>query len=72
MPNQPSCYEQRILLAVTGLAPQIVTETIFALCITENPAFIPTEVHIITTAEGAERARLSLALCGTGLVLSFV
>lgn len=57
---EPADFSRRILLAVTGLTPQIVTETLYALTIQSDPPFIPTEVHVITTAEGAERARLSL------------
>lgn len=53
-------FNKRILLAVTGLSPQIVTETLYALCVAREPAFIPTEVHLLTTVEGAERARLDL------------
>ncbi len=53
-------FPRRILLAVTGLSPQVVTETLYALAIEKEPAFVPTEVHLITTEEGAERARLSL------------
>lgn len=56
----PHLYRKRILLAVTGLSPQIVTETLYALSVEQQPAFIPTELHIITTQEGAERVRLSL------------
>lgn len=56
----PSAYPRRILLAVTGLSPQVVTETLFALAVERDPPFPPTEVHLLTTAEGAERARLSL------------
>jgi CRISPR-associated protein (TIGR02584 family) len=48
------------LLAATGLSPQVVTETLCALAVTETPSFIPTEVRLITTAEGSERARLAL------------
>ncbi|MFO1291812.1 MAG: CRISPR-associated ring nuclease Csm6 [Rubrivivax sp.] len=48
-----------ILLAVTGLNPQVVTETLYALA-TRSPALVPREVHVLTTAEGAERARLTL------------
>jgi CRISPR-associated protein (TIGR02584 family) len=58
--QMPEKYPQRILLAVTGLSPQIVTETLYALCVAQQPHFIPTEIHILTTAEGAERARLNL------------
>lgn len=59
-PRQPSSYPRRVLLAVTGHSPQVVTETLFALAIKEQPAFVPTEIHLITTTEGAERARLML------------
>lgn len=57
MPNQ---FPRRILLAVTGLTPQIVTETLFALAVAADEKFIPTEVHVITTLEGAQRIRLQL------------
>ena len=56
----PADYPRRVLLAVCGLSPQIVTETIYALAANEHAPFIPTEVHLITTAEGARRAELSL------------
>lgn len=39
---------RQILLLVTGLTPQVVTETIYALWKTE-PTLIPTEVHLVTT-----------------------
>lgn len=55
----PHEYPHRILLAVTGLSPQVVTETLYAL-MRQSPPFLPTEVHLITTREGRERARLSL------------
>ncbi|HRD50421.1 MAG TPA: CRISPR-associated ring nuclease Csm6, partial [Candidatus Contendobacter sp.] len=49
-----------ILLCVAGLSPQIVTETLYALAVTGEPRFVPTEIHLLTTAEGAQRARLTL------------
>lgn len=50
----------RILLCVTGLSPQVVTETCFAL-VKQTPApWIPTEIHVITTKAGADNARLNL------------
>ena len=55
-----SGFPRRILLAVTGLTPQIVTETLYALAVAQTTPWIPTEIRLITTAEGAERARLSL------------
>jgi CRISPR-associated protein (TIGR02584 family) len=57
-PGHP--YPRRILLCVTGLSPQVVTETLYTLTQTQALAFLPTEVHLITTAEGAKRARLAL------------
>lgn len=52
---------RRILLAVTGLTPQVVTETLYALaCAPRERAWIPHEVHLITTTTGAENARLNL------------
>ncbi|WP_295391567.1 CRISPR-associated ring nuclease Csm6 [uncultured Thiodictyon sp.] len=59
-PMDQDAPQRRILLAVTGLSPQIVTETLFALAIQGEPRWVPTEVHLITTAEGADRARHSL------------
>ncbi len=53
---------RRILLAVTGMTPQVVTETLYALaCRAESP-WIPDEIHLITTTTGAENARLNLLL----------
>lgn len=53
---------RRILLCVTGLSPQVVTETLYALGVApgDNPAFIPTEVHLITTVSGAKIAHTAL------------
>ena len=44
---------------MTGLSPQIITETLYALAVKPTAGqqpWIPTEVHIITTQEGAEHA----------------
>ncbi|MBN8454031.1 CRISPR-associated ring nuclease Csm6 [Accumulibacter sp.] len=64
MPNlsePPGDYPRRVLVAVTGLSPQIVTETLYALAIAaEGTPFVPTEIHLITTRSGAEKARLAL------------
>ena len=58
--KEPQDYPRRLLVAVTGLSPQIVTETLYALAVRREPTFVPTEVRLITTEEGAERAKLSL------------
>ena len=66
---KPQDYATRILVAVTGLSPQIVTETLYALTVgtegAEHP-FLPTKIRLITTAEGALRAKDSLLNSGKG------
>jgi CRISPR-associated protein (TIGR02584 family) len=60
--TDPAAYPRRILLAVTGLTPQIVTETLYALAVKGTPRWVPTAIRIITTRQGAEKAeRLSLS-----------
>ncbi len=51
---------QRILLAVTGLTPQVVTETLFALACQGETPWVPDRIQLLTTATGAESARLNL------------
>ena len=55
----PHEFERRVLLAVAGTTPQILTETLYALTQSAQP-FVPTEVHVVTTTEGAHRIRLQL------------
>ena len=59
-PSEPCSFPRRILVATVGLAPQVVTETLYALCVLSDPPFVPTEVYVITTAEGRERTQLML------------
>lgn len=66
MSRHPHHYPRRILLAVCGLTPQIATETLYALAVLRRSAFIPTEIRILTTREGAHRARLTLLHPVTG------
>ncbi len=61
---QPSQYPVRNLIAVSGMSPQIVTETLYALATREKDPFIPTQVHIITTSNGANNAELNLLRAG--------
>lgn len=51
---------ETILIAVTGMSPAILTETIWALAV-EKPAVVPDRVVAITTAAG--KARLTEDLC---------
>ena len=57
--TEPDDYPRRILLAVTGLTPQIVTETLYALAV-DRRLWVPTEVRIITTRQGAKKAQRTL------------
>ena len=54
---------KNILLAVTGLSPQVITETLFALH--QNNQRVD-EIHIITTREGKECIYAELLAGGTG------
>lgn len=68
-PEHPETYPRRILLAVTGLSPQIATETLYALAVkpvSEACRFVPTEVRLVTTSTGAREARLNLLPTKTG------
>ena len=60
--HAPHTYPRRILLAVAANSPQIVTETLFALARHTVPAWLPTELHIITTLNGANYVRKGLGL----------
>lgn len=55
---KPNNFPRRILLAVTGMSPQVVTETLYAL-VTEQD-FVPTEIRLITTVLGRNRAERDL------------
>jgi CRISPR-associated protein (TIGR02584 family) len=57
---KPHEYSRRILLVIIGKTPQIVTETLYKISVSEKPAFVPTEIHIITTSDGARSAKLAL------------
>lgn len=59
-PRVPSSFPRRVLVSTLGLAPQVLTETLYCLAKSRHDAFIPNEIHIITTQEGAHRARLTL------------
>lgn len=50
---------RKILLAVSGMTPQVVTETLYALATREEPWFAD-EVLLLSTEEGCQRARNEL------------
>lgn len=51
---------RNILLCVTGLSPQIVTETVYALAVARTPPWVPDEIHVLTTAAGQRELELNL------------
>lgn len=53
-------YPRKILLVSSGLTPQVVTETIYALAVKPDDPWIPTEVHLVTTRQGKEIVRHAL------------
>jgi len=60
IPPTTNTARKKILVCVTGLSPQIVTETLFALSVAQSPSWIPDEIWLITTQRGADNARLML------------
>lgn len=54
--------QKNILFLVTGMTPQIITETLYALAVdSENSdKWVPTEIHVLTTAKGKIQIRSRL------------
>ena len=53
---------KNILLVVTGMTPQIITETVWALaCDPLNDApWVPDEIHVLSTQDGLTQIRSRL------------
>ncbi len=58
--NSPNSFPRRVLLVISGLSPQVVTETLYALHIADENPFLVNEVRVVTTSTGAKQAELSL------------
>lgn len=69
---QLSHYQKRILIVSSGLTPQVLTETLYALITDPSEPFIPTEIHLITTHRGAETAKQTLLNKKNGWYYQFV
>lgn len=65
-PSRPETYPRRTLVVVTGMSPQVVTETTYALAVATKPAWLPTEVRLVTTRKGARIAERDLLQSGGG------
>ena len=57
-------YRRKILICVAGLSPQIITESIYTLAV--HQSWIPDELYVITTNDGAEQVKNSLLPEGRG------
>ena len=66
--SQPADFERRILLTLAGHSPAIITETLYAL--TQQQAYVPTEIHVITTSSGQEKL-ISTLLGDNGVLARF-
>ena len=50
----------KILLVVSGMTPQIITETVYGLAVAPEDgveAWIPDEVHVLSTKSGITQIR---------------
>src|SRR5262245_33703738 len=60
-----------ILVAVAGLTPQVITETLYYLTQVRNPPVTLAAIHVLTTRRGKERLLASLLAPGTGHFYAF-
>ena len=60
---------KRTLLAVCGLSPQVITETLYALL---QDGRLPDSVHVLTTTEGKARCLSNLFGSGDGHFYKFL
>ncbi len=65
---QPTESPIRTLVISLGLSPQVVTETLWALGIELQPAWVPDEIVLITTSQGARVAEATLLNAGEGRI----
>src|SRR5690554_6031859 len=56
--TSPGTGRRRVLLAVSGMSPQIITETLYALI--RERRWVPDEIRLITTEQGKQNAVLQL------------
>jgi CRISPR-associated protein (TIGR02584 family) len=51
---------RKVLVLVSGMSPQIITETLYALTVRQDASWCPNEIHLITTTQGRDNALLQL------------
>jgi len=64
--------KREILIAVTGLTPQIITETLYYLTQCKKPPVNISEVYVLTTREGRKRIESLLLSKGSGKFFQFL
>lgn len=69
-PTSPAAFPRKILLVASGMSPQVLTETLYAL-LHEEPPFVPDEVHMVTTSIGKNGAISQLLAEGDGYFYRF-
>jgi hypothetical protein len=60
--TDPTTYPRRVLLAVTGLSPQIVTETLYAIAVRGRPKHLFSRHAAVHQPDAARLAVLSFDL----------
>ncbi len=63
--------KREILIIVTGLNPQVITETLYYFTLVRKPRRVITEIFVITTRLGKERILNSLLIPKTGIFYLF-
>jgi CRISPR-associated protein (TIGR02584 family) len=46
---------RNLLVAVAGLTPQVITETLYYLTVHHHPPVAISEIHVLTTLQGNQR-----------------
>lgn len=64
--------KREVLIAVAGLTPQIITETLYYLTQCKKPAVNISEAYVLTTSEGRKRVENLLLKKGKGKFFQFL
>ena len=62
---------REILVAVAGLTPQVITETLYYLTQKRDPPVVIAEIHVLTTEPGRRRIRTDLLTPDSGHFYAF-
>ena len=62
---------REILVAVAGLTPQVITETLYYLTQVRDPPVTIAEIHVLTTQPGRQRILADLLITDHGRFYTF-